>query len=225
MTSSRQRILDAYEDVLAADGERHATVEAVAAKAGVSKGGVLYHFPSKDRLAEALYDRVLALAAEDVDQMRTAPDEDGRAALRARAIGFVFQSFQLLPHLTALENVLLPLELTGRTPEGEEPVAAARTLLGRVGLAERLSHYPKYLSGGEQQRVALARAFVLRPPLLLADEPTGSLDARTGEAVIDLMFELNRERGSTLVLVTHDADIAKRCGRRIELAAGRVVSH
>ena len=152
-------------------------------------------------------------------------DEDGRAALRARAIGFVFQSFQLLPHLTALENVLLPLELTGRTPEGEEPVAAARALLGRVGLAERLSHYPKYLSGGEQQRVALARAFVLRPPLLLADEPTGSLDARTGEAVIDLMFELNRERGSTLVLVTHDADIANRCARRIELAAGRVVSH
>ncbi|HJW52062.1 MAG TPA: ABC transporter ATP-binding protein [Burkholderiaceae bacterium] len=152
-------------------------------------------------------------------------DEDGRAALRARAIGFVFQSFQLLPHLTALENVLLPLELTGRTPEGEEPVAAARALLGRVGLAERLLHYPKYLSGGEQQRVALARAFVLRPPLLLADEPTGSLDARTGEAVIDLMFELNRERGSTLVLVTHDADIASRCARRIELAAGRVVSH
>jgi len=103
-------------------------------------------------------------------------------------------------------------------------VAAARSLLARVGLGERLSHYPKYLSGGEQQRVALARAFVLHPPLLLADEPTGSLDARTGEAVIDLMFELNRERGSTLVLVTHDADIASRCGRRIELAAGRVVS-
>jgi ABC-type iron transport system FetAB ATPase subunit len=121
-------------------------------------------------------------------------DEDGRAALRARSIGFVFQSFQLLPHLTALENVLLPLELTGRTPEGEDPVDAARGLLGRVGLGERLTHYPKYLSGGEQQRVALARAFVLRPPLL-ADEPTGSLDARTGEAVIDLMFELNRERG------------------------------
>ena len=150
-------------------------------------------------------------------------DEDGRAALRARSIGFVFQSFQLLPHLTALENVLLPLELTGRTPEGEDPVAAARGLLARVGLGERLSHYPKYLSGGEQQRVALARAFVLRPPLLLADEPTGSLDARTGEAVIDLMFELNRERGSTLVLVTHDAGIASRCARSIELAAGRVV--
>jgi putative ABC transport system ATP-binding protein len=151
-------------------------------------------------------------------------DEDGRAALRARSIGFVFQSFQLLPHLTALENVLLPLELTGRAPEGADPVSAARGLLARVGLAERLSHYPKYLSGGEQQRVALARAFVLRPPLLLADEPTGSLDAHTGEAVIDLMFELNRERGSTLVMVTHDADIAGRCGRRIELAAGRVVS-
>jgi putative ABC transport system ATP-binding protein len=150
-------------------------------------------------------------------------DEDGRAALRARSIGFVFQSFQLLPHLTALENVLLPLELTGRSPQGD-PVSAARELLERVGLGERLSHYPKYLSGGEQQRVALARAFVLRPPLLLADEPTGSLDARTGEAVIELMFELNRERGSTLVLVTHDADVAARCGRRVELAAGRIVS-
>ncbi len=152
-------------------------------------------------------------------------DEDGRAELRARQLGFVFQSFQLLPHLTALENVLLPLELTGRVPEGEEPVAAARALLARVGLGERLGHYPKYLSGGEQQRVALARAFVLRPPLLLADEPTGSLDARTGEAVIDLMFELNRERGSTLVMVTHDPDIAGRCGRRIELSAGRIVTH
>ena len=115
-------------------------------------------------------------------------DEDGRAALRAESLGFVFQSFQLLPHLNALENVLLPLELTGRTPDDASPVDAARNLLQRVGLGERLSHYPKYLSGGEQQRVALARAFVLRPPLLLADEPTGSLDARTGEAVIDLMF-------------------------------------
>ena len=152
-------------------------------------------------------------------------DEDGRAALRARQVGFVFQSFQLLPHLTALENVMLPLELVGRSPDGAEPIAAATALLGRVGLSERLSHYPKYLSGGEQQRVALARAFVLRPPLLLADEPTGSLDARTGEAVIDLMFELNRERGSTLLLVTHDAEIASRCSRRIELAAGRIVTH
>lgn len=153
-----------------------------------------------------------------------ARDEDGRAGLRAERIGFVFQSFQLLPHLSALENVLLPMELTGRTPDGVDAVRAARHMLARVGLGERLSHYPKTLSGGEQQRVALARAFVLRPPLLLADEPTGSLDARTGESVIDLMFELNRERGSTLVLVTHDAKIAARCDRRIELAAGRIVS-
>ena len=151
-------------------------------------------------------------------------DEDGRAALRAARVGFVFQSFQLLPHLDALENVLLPLELTGRSPDDASPLDAARMLLQRVGLGERLSHYPKYLSGGEQQRVALARAFVLRPPLLLADEPTGSLDARTGEAVIDLMFQLNRERGSTLLLVTHDPDIARRCGRQIELHAGRVVA-
>ncbi len=150
-------------------------------------------------------------------------DEDGRAALRAEVLGFVFQSFQLLPHLNALENVLLPLELTGRTPDAASPVDAARSLLQRVGLGERLSHYPKYLSGGEQQRVALARAFVLRPPLLLADEPTGSLDARTGEAVIELMFQLNQERGSTLLLVTHDPDIARRCGRQIELHAGRIV--
>lgn len=151
-------------------------------------------------------------------------DEDGRAALRAEYLGFVFQSFQLLPHLNALENVLLPLELTGRTPDDASPVDAARSLLQRVGLGERLSHYPKYLSGGEQQRVALARAFVLRPPLLLADEPTGSLDARTGEAVIELMFQLNQERGSTLLLVTHDPDIARRCGRQIELHAGRIVA-
>jgi putative ABC transport system ATP-binding protein len=149
-------------------------------------------------------------------------DEDARARLRADKLGFVFQSFQLLPHLTALENVLLPLELSGRVPDGVDATAAARALLARVGLSERLGHYPKYLSGGEQQRVALARAFVGRPPLLLADEPTGSLDARTGEAVIELMFELNRERGSTLVLVTHDAGVAARCGRRIELAAGRI---
>ncbi|MFN8738241.1 MAG: ABC transporter ATP-binding protein [Betaproteobacteria bacterium] len=150
-----------------------------------------------------------------------ARDEDGRARLRAEKVGFVFQSFQLLPHLTALENVLLPLELSGRVPDGADANAAARALLARVGLGERLSHYPKYLSGGEQQRVALARAFVGRPPILLADEPTGSLDARTGEAVIELMFELNRERGSTLVLVTHDPSVAARGGRRIELAAGR----
>jgi putative ABC transport system ATP-binding protein len=151
-----------------------------------------------------------------------ARDEDGRARVRAEKIGFVFQSFQLLPHLTALENVLLPLELSGRTPDGVDAVDAARALLARVGLAQRTTHYPKTLSGGEQQRVALARAFVTRPPILLADEPTGSLDARTGEAVIELMFALNAERGSTLVLVTHEPDLAARCGRRIELSAGRI---
>lgn len=151
-------------------------------------------------------------------------DEDGRARMRAASLGFVFQSFQLLPHLSALENVLLPMELAGRAPAGMSAAAAARRMLERVGLAARLHHYPRTLSGGEQQRVALARAFVLEPPILLADEPTGSLDARTGEAVIELMFELNRERGATLVLVTHDAGIAARCGRRIEIAGGRLVA-
>jgi putative ABC transport system ATP-binding protein len=146
-------------------------------------------------------------------------DEDGRAALRKAKLGFVFQSFQLLPHLTAVENVMLPLELAS---DGDaRPKAEA--MLGRVGLSSRLKHYPKYLSGGEQQRVALARAFVTQPPLLLADEPTGSLDAATGEAVIQLMFELNREHGSTLVLVTHDPAMAARCGRKITIAAGRLV--
>jgi putative ABC transport system ATP-binding protein len=145
-------------------------------------------------------------------------DEDGRAVLRKSQLGFVFQSFQLLAHLTALENVMLPLELRG-DPQAKEKAAA---MLDRVGLSARLRHYPKYLSGGEQQRVALARAFVTEPPLLFADEPTGSLDAATGEAVIQLMFELNRERHSTLVLVTHDPSIAARCGRVITIAAGRI---
>ena len=146
-------------------------------------------------------------------------DEDGRAGLRMAKLGFVFQSFQLLSHLTALENVMLPLELRGAADARDK----AEAMLGRVQLSSRLRHYPKYLSGGEQQRVALARAFVTEPPLLFADEPTGSLDAATGEAVIRLMFELNRERGSTLVLVTHDASIAARCGRTITIAAGRLV--
>jgi putative ABC transport system ATP-binding protein len=147
-------------------------------------------------------------------------DEDGRAAFRKARLGFVFQSFQLLAHLTALENVMLPLELRGDA----QARAKAEAMLGRVGLASRLRHYPKYLSGGEQQRVALARAFVTEPPLLFADEPTGSLDAATGEAVIQLMFELNRERGSTLVLVTHDPAMAARCGRTLTIAAGRIVN-
>jgi putative ABC transport system ATP-binding protein len=145
-------------------------------------------------------------------------DEDGRAVLRQGKLGFVFQSFQLLAHLNALENVMLPLELR-RDKHAREK---AEQMLGRVGLASRLRHYPKYLSGGEQQRVALARAFVSEPPLLFADEPTGSLDAATGEAVIQLMFELNRERGSTLVLVTHDPSIAARCDRTVTITAGRL---
>ena len=147
-------------------------------------------------------------------------DEDARAELRGRAVGFVFQTFQLLPSLTALENVMLPLELAGR----DDAEAAAREMLARVGLAERLHHYPKHLSGGEQQRVALARAFVMRPKLLLADEPTGSLDAEAGEAVIALLFQMNREAGTTLVLVTHDENLAQRCTRIVRLAAGRIVA-
>ncbi len=149
-----------------------------------------------------------------------AVSEDARAALRARRIGFVFQSFQLLGNLTALENVMLPLELAGR----RDARAAATEMLARVGLAERLRHYPKVLSGGEQQRVALARAFVLHPAVLLADEPTGSLDHATGEKVMALMFELNREQGTTLVLVTHDRAIAARCQRRLTIDAGRIAA-
>jgi putative ABC transport system ATP-binding protein len=144
--------------------------------------------------------------------------EDGRARLRGQMVGFVFQSFQLLPALTALENVMLPLELNG----GADAEARARRVLDRVGLAERLGHYPRQLSGGEQQRVAVARAFVTEPKVLFADEPTGNLDSETGEQVIELLFEMNRERGTTLVLVTHDAELAKRCDRRLHIAAGEI---
>jgi len=147
-------------------------------------------------------------------------DEDARARLRAMNVGFVFQSFQLLASLTALENVMLPLELANDA----DAETRARDILRRVGLGERLHHYPRHLSGGEQQRVALARAFVVRPKLLLADEPTGSLDADSGAEVIALLFEMNREYGTTLVLVTHDEDLAKRCSRIVRLAAGRIVS-
>jgi putative ABC transport system ATP-binding protein len=145
-------------------------------------------------------------------------DEDKRAELRGRAVGFVFQSFQLLPSLSALENVMLPLELAGRADAESE----ARQILARVGLGERLGHYPRHLSGGEQQRVALARAFAVRPKLLLADEPTGSLDTESGESVIALMFELNRSYGTTLVMVTHDEHLAQRCARVVRLSAGRI---
>jgi putative ABC transport system ATP-binding protein len=147
-------------------------------------------------------------------------DEDARAALRAKQVGFVFQSFQLLGNLTALENVMLPLELDGR----KDARKAATEMLERVGLSQRLTAYPKVLSGGEQQRVALARAFVVQPAVLLADEPTGSLDFATGEKIMELMFDLNREQGTTLVLVTHDRSIAARCDRRITIEAGRVVA-
>src|SRR5271166_2939252 len=146
-------------------------------------------------------------------------DEDGRAAIRGKHVGFVFQSFHLIPSLTAIENVMLPLELAGRA--NARGVAAAA--LEQVGLGSRMPHYPKQLSGGEQQRVAIARAFVTHPDLLFADEPTGNLDSVTGARIADLLFELNRSSGSTLVLVTHDRPLAQRCGRVLELDAGHAV--
>ena len=146
-------------------------------------------------------------------------DEDGRARVRRERVGFIFQSFQLLPALTALENVMLPLELAGDT----DARRSSKDILDRLGMAERLDHYPRQLSGGEQQRVAIARAFVVQPQLVFADEPTGNLDAATGNAIISQMFELNREKDTTLVLVTHDENLARHCQRRIELAAGRIV--
>lgn len=155
------------------------------------------------------------LAGQDLFAM----NEDERAELRSQKLGFVFQSFQLLGNLSALENVMLPLELAGKRDARQ----AATGMLARVGLSGRLGHYPKVLSGGEQQRVALARAFVVRPAVLLADEPTGSLDFATGEKVMKLMFDLNHEQGTTLVLVTHDSVIATSCDRRITIEAGRVL--
>jgi putative ABC transport system ATP-binding protein len=156
------------------------------------------------------------LAGKDLFKL----DEDERAAVRAKRLGFVFQSFQLLTNLNAVENVMLPLELLGK----RDARAQAQDMLGRVGLGERLTHYPKVLSGGEQQRVALARAFVVKPAVLLADEPTGSLDFATGERVMELMFEMNREAGTTLVLVTHDRGIAARCQRQIRIEAGKIAA-
>ena len=158
----------------------------------------------------------VTLAGEAISTL----DEDGRARVRGQHVGFVFQSFQLLPSLTALENVMLPLELRGdRDVEGP-----AKRILGQVGLGERLDHYPRQLSGGEQQRVALARAFVTAPSLLLADEPTGNLDNRTGQGIIDLLFGMNAQAGTTLVLVTHDEHLATRCRRQLRLDAGRLVA-
>jgi putative ABC transport system ATP-binding protein len=154
---------------------------------------------------------------EDIDLFSLSEDE--RARLRGKMVGFVFQSFQLLPALTALENVMLPLELAGKGNAG----ASARHILERVGLGARLKQYPKQLSGGEQQRVAIARAFVTEPRILFADEPTGNLDTATGETIIELMFDLNREKKATLVLVTHDAEIARRCGSEIRLKMGEQI--
>jgi putative ABC transport system ATP-binding protein len=157
----------------------------------------------------------VSLAGKDL----TAMDEEGRAQVRAEHVGFVFQSFQLLPGLTALENVMMPLELHGRS----DAEAKAKYFLERVGLQTRLHHYPKQLSGGEQQRVAIARAFASEPSILFADEPTGNLDSVTGQKVIDLLFELNQERAATLVLVTHEQRLAQRCQKQIKLEAGEVV--
>ena len=157
----------------------------------------------------------VSIDGEDI----TAMDEEGRAAVRAGHVGFVFQSFHLLPGLTALENVALPLELQGI----DNALQTARQYLQRVGLGERVTHYPRQLSGGEQQRVALARAFACRPAILFADEPTGNLDTGTGEKINDLLFDLNAEEGTTLILVTHEKTLAARCGRRLELQAGRQV--
>ncbi|MEL1265346.1 ABC transporter ATP-binding protein [Pseudoxanthomonas putridarboris] len=153
-------------------------------------------------------------------ELLSALDEDGRARVRGEKVGFVFQSFQLLPSLTALENVMLPLELRGDA----DVQTPARQILEKVGLGQRLDHYPRQLSGGEQQRVALARAFVTRPSLLFADEPTGNLDTHTGQAIIELLFSLNAEAGTTLVLVTHDEHLAERCTRRLRLDAGRLLA-
>ncbi|MEP3857214.1 MAG: ABC transporter ATP-binding protein [Porticoccus sp.] len=160
---------------------------------------------------------VVRVNGEDI----TAMTEEGRAAMRARYVGFVFQSFHLLPSLTALENVSLPLELRGDS----SATAIARSYLDRVGLTARLSHYPRQLSGGEQQRVALARAFASRPRILFADEPTGNLDTVTGKTINDLLFQLNREEGTTLVLVTHEAMLASRCHRRVTLQGGLLVEN
>ena len=149
----------------------------------------------------------------------TALDEDGRAALRADKVGFVFQSFHLIPSLTALENVMLPLELTNH----QNPREGARAALDSVGLGSRAGHYPRQLSGGEKQRVAIARAYVTQPTVLFADEPTGNLDQQSGEAVIDILFRMNREHGTTLILVSHDLNLANRCDRVVEMAVGRIV--
>jgi len=202
--------LDILQDIDFTLGARQTA--AIVGASGSGKSTLLSIIAGLDTATRGM----VRLAGQDL----FAIDEDQRAALRAQKVGFVFQSFQLLGNLTALENVMLPLELANR----RDARAAATEMLARVGLGQRLGHYPKVLSGGEQQRVALARAFVVQPALLLADEPTGSLDFATGEQVMRLMFDLNRELGTTLVLVTHDRGIAGQCERRITIEAGRVAA-
>ena len=202
--------LDILRDIDFSLGERETV--AIVGASGSGKSTLLSIIAGLDTPTRG----TVRLAGEDLFAM----NEDQRAALRARKVGFVFQSFQLMGNLTALENVMLPLELAGRNDSRK----LAAVMLSRVGLAERLGHYPKVLSGGEQQRVALARAFVVEPAVLLADEPTGSLDFATGETIMQLMFDLNAERGTTLVLVTHDQGIAQRCARRITIEAGKVAA-
>lgn len=193
-------------DLAVPHGERLAII----GSSGSGKSTLLGLLAGLDKPSEG---KVL-INSEDIGKL----DEDGRAAIRARYMGFVFQSFQLLPSLTALENVMLPLQLAAN-PEARELALAA---LARVGLEQRLSHYPKQLSGGEQQRVAIARAFAPKPAILFADEPTGNLDAVTGQRIIELLFTLNAEAGTTLVLVTHDVALAERCQRRLQLQDGRL---
>ena len=200
--------LDILQDIDFTLGERETA--AIVGASGSGKSTLLSIIAGLDTPSEG----TVRLGGVDL----FAIDEDARAAVRAEKLGFVFQSFQLLANLDALENVMLPLELQGRS----DARVLATEMLRRVGLGERLRHYPRVLSGGEQQRVALARAFVVKPQLLLADEPTGSLDFATGETVMALMFELNREAGTTLVLVTHDRGIAARCDRQLRIEAGRV---
>ena len=210
-----KRVADAGGELAILDGieftVRAGSAVAIAGSSGSGKSTLLGLLAGLDVPSEG---RVL-LAGQDLFAL----DEDARAQLRAARVGFVFQSFQLLPNLTALENVMLPLELAGK------PAAqASRAMLERVGLVARLHHYPRTLSGGEQQRVSLARAFVVQPSLLFADEPTGSLDAASGEKIIDLMFSMHKEQGTTLVLVTHDPQLAARCEQQIVLSAGKLAA-
>lgn len=214
MVGLSKRVADASGELILLDGldftVRAGEAVAITGSSGSGKSTLLGLLAGLDVPSQGK----IHLAGQDLFSL----DEDGRARLRARHLGFVFQSFQLLPNLTALENVMLPMELAGRA----EIRRAAQAMLERVGLGTRLHHYPRTLSGGEQQRVSLARAFVVEPDLLFADEPTGSLDVATGQTIIDLMFELQRERGATLVLVTHDPGLARRCDRQLVLAAGRL---